>query len=258
VLLSKLYRYLLRRRFRVRPAGERVLVLTRSMHETLYARSQSLLTLPYARRAIVGMNHWKNATDYLHLLFEFDADWIINIDEDCFVFDNGRIEGLLKHMQENGFDYCGIPDGGACVHRFHNPVVTNPFFNIFHAAAIRPKLRATNVFGVNRIQYTPDLERFTPRELLRPDHAYAYDNFECFYGLFFWLLQEGFKPLFLPSVELEDGITTELRDHRGDPFLYHTWFTRKYTRDEAHTQRIDAIYERAAHMASGGLGESRV
>ena len=251
MLASKFYRYLLRRRFHIGTGGaDRVLVVTRSMNDVLYTRSQALLTLPYPRKRITGLNHWRNATDYLHLLFEYDVDWLINIDEDCFVFDSGRVEGLLRHMQANAYDYCGIPDGGACVHRFHNPVVTNPFFNIFHVARIRPMLRAADLFAVNRVTHTPDLEKHTPRALMKEGHEYAYDNFECFYGLFFWLLREGFKPLYLPSAELEDGITTELRDHEGAAFLYHTWFTRKYTTDDEHTRRIDSIYERAARLAT--------
>ncbi|MBI5093574.1 MAG: hypothetical protein HZB26_14165 [Candidatus Hydrogenedentes bacterium] len=220
------------------------------MSDVLYERSQSLLTLPFGRRRIVGMNNWRNATDYLYLLFEFDVDWIINVDEDCFVFDNDRILGLLSFMQHNDYDFCGIPDGGACVHRFHNPVVTNPFFNIYNAGRIRPKLREESVFQINRVRYAPELERFTPRHLLKNDHAYAFDDFECYYGFFFWLLLSGFKPLYLPSRELEDGLTTELRDHEDVPFLYHTWFTRKYTRDEEHTRRIDHIFDLARRGVS--------
>ena len=140
---SRVYRFLLRRRFDTRLAkGERVVIVTRSMSDVLYERSEALQTLPYRRIKITGLNHWRNATDYLHLLFEIDADWVINMDEDCFVFDSGRIEGILAHMRSNGFDFCGIPDGGACIHRFHNPLVTNPFFNIFNVARIRPGLRA--------------------------------------------------------------------------------------------------------------------
>jgi hypothetical protein len=247
MVLSRFYRFLLRRKFLAGPAvrNERILVVTRSINDTLYSRSQSLLTLPYPRRRITGMNHWIHAREYLHLLFEYDVDWIINVDEDCFVFDNGRIEGLLRHMEEKDYDFCGIPDGGACVHRFHNPVVPNPFFSIFHVRKIRPALHRAEILRIQGIKFTAELERFTPRHLLKEDLAFAYDDFECFYSFFFWLLLNGFNPLFLPSVELEDGMTTELRDHENVPFLYHGWFTRGYGRDDVHTQRIDRAFEMA-------------
>lgn len=248
MILSHLYRRLLRRRsgIEVNP-GAPIIVVTRSMNEKLYGWSQSLLTLPYPRRRITGLNHWRNATDYLHALFEIDVEWLINMDEDCFVINNDRIAGLLAYMQENDYDFCGNPDGGVCIHRFHNPVVTNPFFNIFNVGKIRPALRKANLFRVNETQYDPQLERFTPTHLLREGHDFAHDNFECYYGFFFWLLLNGFKPLYLPSIELADGLTTELRDHENVPFLYHTWFTRKYGSDEAHTKRIDSIFQLASN-----------
>ena len=158
------------------------------------------------------------------------------------------MQGLLEYMERENFAFCGVPDGGACVHRFHNPVVTNPFFNIYHVKRIRPVLRAVEVPTLNRMKHDTDLEPFTPHHLLKEGHAWAYDNFECFYGLFFWLLRNGFKPLYLPSAELEDGITTEVCDHTGTPMLYHTWFTRQYGRDETHTKRIDDCFNRATAL----------
>jgi len=248
MILSRLYRWGLRRRFHTRAfQGEPVLIVTRSINATLYGRSQALLTLPYKRHRIVGLNHWMNARDYLHVLFEHDVKWLMNLDEDCFVFDNARLAGLLQYMQEQDYDFCGIPDGGACIHRFHNPVAMNPFFNIFHVGRIRPKLRACDAWQVNQRVHRPEFESFTPRSLMKEGHKFAYDNFECFYGFFFWLLENGFKPLYLPSRELADGLTTEVQDHKNRPFMYHTWFARSYESDAAHHARIDRAFERACN-----------
>jgi hypothetical protein len=253
MLATRIYRFLLRRRFKTRVAPhERIVVVTRSMNDTLYVRSQAMLTLPYARRKITGMNHWRHAANYLHVLFEFDVDWVINLDEDCFVFDESKLAGLLAYMQREDFDFCGIPDGGACIHRFHNPLVTNPFFNIFNVRKIRPKLHASNMLAMARLKHTPDLEVHAPRHLLKDGHKWAFDNFECFYGFFFWLLSSGFKPLYLPSIELDDGLTTELRDHENVPFAYHTWFARSYGVDDDHTQRINDVYKKAATLRGSG------
>jgi hypothetical protein len=244
--LTNLYRFLLRRRFDMRISpDDRVLIVTRSINDLLYERSQSLLTLPYARRRFKGLNHWRNATDYLHLLFEFPVDWIINYDEDCFIFDNSRLENLFEYMKNNDYDFCGIPDGGVCVHRFHNPLVPNPFFNIFNVAKIRPKFRAAESVYINQCRHSSELEKYAPLHLLKEDHKWAYDNFECFYGVFFWLLKNEFKPLYLSSTEIEDGLTSELRDHEDVPFLFHTWFARSYEVDKGHHDRIDRAYEMA-------------
>jgi hypothetical protein len=263
MLLGRLFRRSSRRRFDKRdrrrfdfslPPGERVVLTTRSVHPRLYERSQSLITLPYPRHRMTGLNQWYNARDYLYLIFEHDADWVINVDEDCYVFDNGVFQGLVEYMQRGEYDYCGIPDGGSCIHRFHNPLVMNPFFNVFNAKKIRALLKNENIDRIEDIQHDPSFEKFAPEHLMKPGHRFAYDNFECFYGFFFWLLQKGLRPLYLPSVELEDGLTTELRDHENRPFAYHTWFAREYEKDEAHTRRIDGIYalarDRQAELAS--------
>lgn len=229
-----------------------ILVVTRSMNDRLYAMSDELLGLPYPRVRVTNCPGFHGATRYLFALFQTDAEWVINVDEDAFVFDPLRILALLDHMRENEYVYCGNPDGGVCRHRFHNPVAVNPFFNIYHAARIRPKLTETPVAQINATRHSPALERFTPEALLKPGFDYAFDDYEPFYGFFFWLLEQDFKPLYLDSRELEDGLTTELFDHEGAPFLWHTWFARQYDTDPKTHARIEDRFEEARRRRAHG------
>jgi hypothetical protein len=239
-------------------AQDRAVIATRSMNDGLYELSQSLITLPFKRVRMTGFNRTYHSVEYLYAILNFDVEWIINMDEDCFVFDNDRLIGIVRFMKENGYDFCGIPDGGSCIHRFHNPVAMNAFFNIFNVRKISNAFRNSKISQIDKTRYISELERFTPYHLLKKGFKYDYNNFEPYYPLFFFLLLKGFKPLFLPSVELEDGITTELRDHNNGPFLLHTWFTREYGSDTFHTKRIGYAYEfaRKNHKAESCVKKS--
>ncbi len=222
-----------------------VLIVTRSMNERLYAMSDALIGLPYPRVRVTNCPGFIGSVRYLFAQFQTNAEWIINIDEDAFVIDPARIAALIDYMRDRHYAFCGNPDGGVCKHRFHNPVAVNPFFNIYHAARIRPRLQAVNPREVRATRYSSALERFTPNALLKPGFEYAYDDFEPFYGFFFWMLQEGFEPFYLDSKELDDGLTTELYDPSGAPLLWHTWFARRYDTDPEVRARIDARFREA-------------
>jgi hypothetical protein len=252
MLLSWVYRKWLRSKAKINLAvGENTIIVSRSMNDKLFKMSQSLIALPYKRFKIINTRtSQRGASDYLHLLFEYPVKWLINIDEDCFVFNNNAIIGLLKHMQENKIDYCGIPDGGTCLHRAHNPVIMNPFFNIFNIENIRSKIQKESIKNINGCKFTSEMMGYVPEEILKKNYKFEFDNFEHFYGLFFWLLLKNFKPLYLPSYELEDKITTTLCDQNNIPFLYHTWYSRRYLTDTIHKNRIDFFYTQSKKISN--------
>jgi glycosyltransferase involved in cell wall biosynthesis len=201
---------------------ERVAIVTRSMDDRLYDLSGSLIDLPFPRHKLTGTN----ADDYFYRFNDIDADWIINIDEDAFVIDPLRIDGLLKYMEQNGYDCCGVPDGGVISHRFHNPISPNPFFSIHNNKKIREHFRLEEV---QDCVYREDLNRFTPTHLLKPGYKYIFDDFEPYYHYFFWLLDKGFKFLYLDSVDWpRDQFSTIAMDHLGQQLLVHTWYARDY------------------------------
>jgi hypothetical protein len=83
----------------------RLAVATRSMNHFLYEASGELLGLgrPAAGGGELGPRHRLTGTDsfgYFRELLRFDADWVINLDEDAFVLAPERLLDLVRVMEE--------------------------------------------------------------------------------------------------------------------------------------------------------------
>lgn len=225
--------------------GQRVGVVSRSMNNKLYSMMRDLLPLDFEFVQISDCHGVEGAVNYIYrMVFMEQFDWVINVDEDFYAYDPDSILSLLTHMINNDIDYCGISDGGMCIHRFHSPIVVNPFFNIFNTRKIRDAL--DDVMYVERtFKYSDELFKFMPTNI-KEGFPWVNDNFEPYYPFFYWLPARGFKPLYLESYELPgENISTIVKNHEGVEMGIHTWFTREYGRDEYHTNRINAAYELA-------------
>lgn len=154
-------------------------------------------------------------------------DYIVLIDEDCFMLNDNAVDELICYMEQNDVDIVGVPDGLATPVRFHRPDVPNIFFTIFKTKKMT----------------------FDPSEVANykvpigesKQGVYAYDNFEPYYQwLCFMVYKLGmvFKPL--EAHTLDDNWTTAV-SFNGNGFAYHTWFARRYEKDTAHTKRINDI-----------------
>lgn len=213
----------------------KIAIFTRSMNWYLFEMLKATLTLPFPHHRLLGTT----SDGYLYKILEYDVDYAINIDEDAFVTDNGSILKLLSHCICKGVVSCGIRDGGAIPIRNLNPVVMNPFFSIMNVKAIREKFSHEEIK-----RYAPgvsiDYEKLLPGDL---PHKYntekRYEPYESFY---LWL-NTNFKTEYLTGDTHKDGITTILKNHLGEPMLYHTWFSRKFGRDKFHTDRIKSVFE---------------
>jgi hypothetical protein len=201
----------------------------------LYQQAMELITLPYPKFKITGTA----SNDYFIRLFLSECDWIINIDEDCFVIDNEEIQSLLDYMIEEDYDFCGIPDGGVVSIRSASPVVMNAFFNIFNITKIRNNL---DIPALIQSKFGEDLLEKTPVHLLRG--PYSYITLERYYHVFYWLVRH-FRPLWLDALTMKDGITTELLSHRGKPLCWHTWYGREYLNNPEQRERIDRVITEA-------------
>jgi hypothetical protein len=217
----------------------KILVCTRQMNDELYNQSKSMFDVDWE---FVSFKD-KTAEGYLYEILTLkDVDWVINLDEDCFVFNKESILELFRYMIENKYVYCGVADGGVINHRFHNPLVVNPFFNIFHVAKIRQEF---DIEKISKVRHEIKYEQFTPIHLIKKDHKFEYDNFEPFYPLFLWMIEK-FKCLFLDANSYEDNISTILKDHLGNEFLIHTWYARMYHHGfQDHIERINKAIEYA-------------
>lgn len=213
----------------------KIAIFTRSMNYRLYESAMYCVSqLPYPHHRLMA----KSADGYLCEMLDSDADWAINIDEDAFVTDIDALQELLRYCIENEVVNCGMPDGGVSPIRAHNPLVTNPFFNIINLSELRKSYRATSVaqYAVHKKEY----EVKTPFHIVR--HPYNYDYFEPYCNFFVWTSQN-FKTLYLDAQTHEDGISTVLLNHKGEPFITHTWYSRFYGVDAEHTQRINKIID---------------
>ena len=220
--------------------GNRICFMTRSMNDSLYKKMRSLINIDYDFIRNVNCSGTYGSAKYLYdLILNNTYDWIINIDEDFFTFDESAIFDMLDYMKDNGYDYCGVSDGGMCIHRKHSPIVMNPFFNIFHAKKIREAL--DDVSYVETFKYDNSMCEYMPNNI-KNGFEWDNDNFEPYYPFFYWLRVRGFKPLYLESYEYSDKISTILKNHNGVEIGIHSWYSRNYGIDHEQTNRINDIY----------------
>ena len=220
---------------------ERIKIYTRSMNRVLYHKSMALCTLPYPKERLVGTT----ADGYLlQVINDPEADWAVNIDEDAFISDIEALKRLLDYCQQNGYENCGMPDGGVVHLRDANPLVTNPYFNIFNTKALREKISSLD------LNEQPREECFTQRELLVDDHNFGNVGEEPYYPLLIWMGNHC-RTLYLNATTHPDGESTVLQNHLGEPFLIHTWYSRCYNNDRFHTRRINRAFKEALAKQGG-------
>lgn len=139
----------------------KIAIYTRSMNHQLYASAmKTLASFGYKRHRLMGTT----ADGYLKKILRSTADYVINIDEDAFVTDPKALTELLEYCIQHQIVNCGMPDGGVSRMRTHNPLVTNPFFNIFAVRELRKNFseKVIQEYAVHK----PEYESFTPHHLL--------------------------------------------------------------------------------------------
>ena len=218
-------------------------IYTRSINYELYRMSGHCLDLPFQRVRLVNTT----ADGYFYrMLQDTDCDWAINIDEDAFVVNSQAILDLLEYMQSNGIVNCGMSDG--ILVRPCNPAVTNPFFNILNLTAIREKFNLEEIKTFNYFDHRDAILAKLPPHLLQVDEErLSMTREEPFYNFFLWMAHH-FRTLYLDAQMHPDGISAILKNHQGQPMLYHSWFSREWRKDATHTRRIEALYQEACNM----------
>lgn len=211
------------------------------MNWQLYKLSANTIQLPYKKRRC----RFTSAEGYFYSnIMKSSADIVLNIDEDAFITDNRILKNLLEYCLDNEYVNCGVPDGGVMKTRIHNPLVTNPFFNILNVKKIKEQFDISNIKAKYSV-HEKEFEKFTPYHLLRSN--FQYDFYEPYVPFFIWLTTN-FKTLFLNAEEHADGISTKVLDHEGNPFLLHSWYSRFYLKDKYHTERIENLYRESTEL----------
>ncbi|BDB52695.1 hypothetical protein [Flavobacterium ammonificans] len=212
----------------------RIAIFTRSMNYYLYKLSDNTITLPFKHYRLT----YTTAQGYLYDILKYNIDYAINIDEDAFVIDNDALLELLVYCINNKVVNCGVRDGGILPIRNGNPLVTNPFFNIFDVKSIRKQFSLSNISMF--LNHEIDYEQLLPNFL---HFKYNLTNdYEPFYPFFLWL-NSNFKVLYLNVDQHDDGFTTIVYNHLNQKIIYHSWYSRVYGIDQFHTERIKNLYK---------------
>ena len=223
-----------------------VKVVTFTQEPKLYEISSAMVDLPYQK---VSFRNYpsKNVHKVFHELMHIEADWLICIDEDAFVFAPKRIRTLLEYMRAGNFVVCGTPDGGVIEHRTHNPVACNFFFTILNRKFVvetgeKDSTILTSAWDESYRDYTAPFVGAAGKR-------FSYDYFEPYYGFYFWCCRQRLKILYLDATAWEDEperCSTLLKDHTGQAFLLHTWYAREY--HGPHQGRIDRAIQYAVKL----------
>ena len=214
----------------------RIKIFTRSFSPELYTYSRGLF---HADIPIVRLTDQTADGYFFTMLEDTDCDIAVNIDEDAFVTDWDSIIELIEYVVEHNIANTAAPDAGPGCPRHHNPIVTNPFFNILNLKLIRTKY--TTPKDIQKFSYENHREELIakfPHALLKTLEC----NLDCidyepYYPFFFWLAYH-FDTLYLTAVRHSDGYSSILHNHEGRPFCLHSWFARKFKVQRFHTQRI--------------------
>jgi hypothetical protein len=205
----------------------KVIIATRSRNAELYAKASAFWPAEIQRERITGMDTYQDALNYLHRILNLDADLVVNIDEDCFVFDWTVVDELVRAAWRYSTGYVGMPDTKHnCHHRSNSNRVMNPFFNIFNTNLCLKALARTPWYA------HAVLTGSNPRFCFPP---------EPFNNLFV-ALKSGTTSTHVYGMDHPDGISTEL-NYQYRPFALHSWYSREY--EGAHHERINALHDEA-------------
>jgi hypothetical protein len=214
----------------------RVKIFTRSFSPELYTYSRGLF---HEDIPIVRLTDQTADGYFFTMLEDTDCDIAVNIDEDAFITDWAPIIELIEYVVEHHIANAATPDAGPGCPRHHNPIITNPFFNVLNLKLIRTKY--TTPREIQKFSYEAHREELTAKfpQALLGTLEYDLDciDFEPYYPFFFWVAYH-FETLYLPAVRHADGFSSILYDNQGRPFCLHSWFARKFKVQKFHTQRI--------------------
>jgi hypothetical protein len=235
----------------------KIKIVSNVLNDDLYAHSKSFYeSMKYDKITVSGKDRNYFAFNFINHIItnkeKYNFDWMVYIDEDCFITNQQALEDLIQYQINNNYACSGVPDGGVISLRVHNPIAINMFFMILNIGEIRKKY---DINAVKTSLYGEDLNKHIPTLLMKKEYIYKpeykeitnlglkpfdikFDNFESYYCFFFWLLRNDFKMLYLDANEHTDNITTIVKNQNGVEFAYHTWYGRKWNRENTTKNRI--------------------
>lgn len=206
----------------------KIKIVMNSVIDELWEKSRSLVEHPFWD--IVRTEHHDDFLQNCVARLQYDADYIIWMEEDVFVFNRKVIIDTINRMQVNDLDFIAMPELGGSSHRAHYPGVRSfcMFFCIFKMKNIKP-------LGITK----QALQKFP--KILSSDEAH--------WAFFDYLESRGMK--YLPFAGKDwnekggDGLSTWVISPAGAEFALHTWYAREY---QDHKARIQNAYVKAKEL----------
>lgn len=224
----------------------RVKFYTRSFSLELYRQASHLFSS--AGYPCVRLTDQTADGYFFTMLDDTECDLAINVDEDAYIQDLDAVLDLAEYVLQHGYANAGCPDCAPGCPRGGNPIVTNPFFNIFDLRQIRTKwpgrkigqkvvrsFRYDDVRNELRSKFSYDESL-----IVRPHFDSIFD--EPYYNFFFWLAYN-FETLYLPNAKHHDGTSTVLYSVDGRCLCKHSWMSRFYHQCHDQTLRINALID---------------
>jgi hypothetical protein len=210
-----------------------VLCVTTSLGTRWEAYSQTLLALnvpEWERLVVDGRRNW-SPTGFIEQVIHHDADYVVHVDEDCFVQSREALLQLIQMFDEDsGLVAAGIPDGG-CYYRERNPAALNLFFVVFRASALRDAWMARDSWPSLgfRNEYAEQVEQQCP--YLDQDRI-GWMKTEPYYPLFWSLLGSGGRFLYLREELRRERWSSRVSLPGGENLAEHLWYLREWFSDE--------------------------
>lgn len=206
----------------------KILFVTTSLGTKWESYSQALVALGYPsqkRLVIDGTREW-HPLMFLEPALREDSDYIVHIDEDCFLFDPTQLNTVISSLEaDDDAVLAGLPDGGH-YYRNHNPCACNLFFVVMKTRSVREMLASDPEW--RRRKFSEEYIRHADPSSLEGGGV-RFDDYEPYYPFFWMILARGKKIKYLNSRLDPKVYSTDLyfRD-RGTTMARHMWYLRTW------------------------------
>lgn len=222
----------------------KIAIVSTVINKELYKKSSQLFPQNIRKYVIDGTNGMHGLDSIFYMMKKLKGrgiEWLIMADEDVLFVNTKGIFTVIDHMRLNNYLISGVRDGGVIQNRHNSPYVINTFFSIINFKDLELIWNEREVLKNNYIlpdEFDDDINNLKGNY----DITSLYELYYCFY---LWLRRKEKRFFFLDAITpfCEDGLTTAVKDEKGEIFLYHTWYARAYGKSNIHTERINKIFE---------------
>lgn len=210
-----------------------ILAVTTSLGTKWESYSQTLLSLniPEWRRVVVdGRKNW-SPTMFIESVIKFDVDYIVHIDEDCFVWSRDALYELVEVLEkDHSISAVGIPDGGH-YYRDHNPAALNLFFVIFRAETLKKSWSDRVNWGKYFFKEKYADEVIQQKKVFDKERV-NWNEGEPYYPLFWSMLSGGGRFLYLDEELDSSRWSSKVISPTGKVTVEHMWYLRQWFSSE--------------------------